>query len=163
MQYWRKFNETLNKVVDFVSGVATFLIIVVVLVQIIGRLIGNPAPWTEEATRFIFIWMIFLGIATGFRNSESARVTVLIDRFPKKFEMIKQALYNVFSVLFFLYMIIYGFQIMMQQVNMNEMGSAFRIPMWYIGIAVPVSGILGIIATIEYFLKKKTSREGVGK
>jgi len=38
---------------------------------------------------------------------------------------------------------------MMQQVNMNEMGSALMIPMWIIGASVPVSGILGIIGVVE--------------
>jgi TRAP-type C4-dicarboxylate transport system permease small subunit len=46
-------------------------------------------------------------------------------------------------------MIVYGFQLMMQQVNMNEMGSALMIPMWIIGASVPVSGILCVIGLLE--------------
>ncbi|MBW8382265.1 MAG: TRAP transporter small permease, partial [Youngiibacter sp.] len=50
------------------------------------------------------------------------------------------------------FMIVYGFQLMMQQVNMHEMGSALMIPMWLIGASVPVSGVLCVIGLFESLL-----------
>lgn len=150
-----KIFRSIDKLVDYVSGFATLLIILVVLIQISGRAIGNPAPWTEEATRFIFIWMIFIGIATGFRSFESARVTILIDKASPRFDKIADFLYIFFSISFFFFMVVYGFQVMMQQVNMNEMGSALRIPMWLVGLSVPVSGVLGMFAVFESFYYKQ--------
>lgn len=144
-----RFFSILDKIVDWVAGIATLGIIITVMIQILGRVFGNPAPWTEEATRFIFIWVIFIGIAMGFRKSESARVTIVITYAPAFVRKLSKWLYVVASFGFFLFMIIYGFDLMMQQVNMNEMGSALMIPMWIIGISVPVSGILGIFGVIE--------------
>ncbi|MBW8381221.1 MAG: TRAP transporter small permease subunit, partial [Youngiibacter sp.] len=77
-----KFVGVLNKTVDALAGIATGSIVITVLIQIIGRLVNNPAPWTEEGTRFIFIWIIFLGIGMGFRKAESARVTIMVGYAP---------------------------------------------------------------------------------
>lgn len=148
----RKFFKTLNGFVDLAAGTATFLIIVTVVIQILGRSLRNPAPWTEEATRFIFIWLIFLGISMGFRQGESARVTILLEYLPKGVAKFSTYIYVVFSMGFFAFMILYGYRVMMQQVNMNEMGSAMRIPMWTIGASVPVSGVLGIFGILESIL-----------
>ena len=40
----------------------------------------------------------------------------------------------------------------MQQARMGEMGSALRIPMWLVGIAVPIGGIFGFIGTLNTLL-----------
>lgn len=143
------FVGVLNKLVDALAGIAAGSIVITVIIQILGRVLGNPAPWTEEGTRFIFIWMIFLGIGMGFRKSESARVTILIGYAPLFFRKLSKWTYTLFSVIFFGFMIVYGYQVMMQQVNMNEMGSALMIPMWLIGASVPFSGILGILGIVE--------------
>ena len=63
-------------------GLACVGILVVVLLQVASRLLGAPVSWTEEATRYLFVWMIFLGLAAGFRTVESARVTVFIAMMP---------------------------------------------------------------------------------
>ena len=42
-----------------------------ILVQIIGRVIGHPFPWTEETSRYLFLWMMFVALAAGFNQAES--------------------------------------------------------------------------------------------
>ena len=50
---------------DGATGVAVAAILVVVLAQVVGRLLGAPFSWTEELTRACFIWMVFAGVAAG--------------------------------------------------------------------------------------------------
>lgn len=50
-------------------------------------------------------------------------------------------------------MVIYGWELVMQQKMLNEMGTALRIPMTIIGFCVPLSGVLGITGTIQSFLE----------
>ena len=48
---------------------APFVIVLGLLVtvscQALSRLTGASAPWTEELSRFLFIWTAFLGMASG--------------------------------------------------------------------------------------------------
>ena len=60
-----------------------------------------PVSWTEEATRYLFVWMIFLGLAAGFRTVETARVTVFIAIMSDHLRRLSVPIYVVSSVLFF--------------------------------------------------------------
>jgi TRAP-type C4-dicarboxylate transport system permease small subunit len=148
----KKFFEKINIVADLLGIFVALAIFITILIQITGRLIRNPAPWTEEATRFLFIWMIFLGIGMGFRRCESTRITIFLDYMPSVIRRFSKWIYILSSIGFFVFMIIYGANLAQQQFKMNEIGSAFMIPMWLVGISVPVSGVIGILGVIENVL-----------
>jgi len=148
----KKFFEIFNKIFDSIAVLVTLAIFITVIIQIVGRFVGHPASWTEEGTRFLFTWMIFLGVGIGFRRAESARVTVFLNWMPKVMHKIAKWIYTVSSIGFFLFMFFYGLQLVGQQVRMNEMGSALMIPMWIVGICIPISAVLGILGIIESLL-----------
>jgi TRAP-type C4-dicarboxylate transport system permease small subunit len=138
-----------NKIPDYLAGVGVGAVIVTVSIQILGRWLGRPAPWTEEATRFLFIWLVFLGIGSGFRRAESARVTVFLNYLPGFLKRLAPWIYVVSTVGFFIFMFVTGVQLVSQQVRMRELGSALMIPMWLVGLCVPLSAVLGILGVME--------------
>jgi TRAP-type C4-dicarboxylate transport system permease small subunit len=141
---------------DFAAGATAAGILIVVLIQVVSRLIGMPVSWSEEATRYLFVWMVFLGLAAGFRTVESARVVVFIAAVPSVFRRLAVPIYVSSSVLFFALMGWTGFSLIRQQIMMNEETATLPIPMWIIGLIMPISAILAILAIIESL---KTNRE----
>jgi TRAP-type C4-dicarboxylate transport system permease small subunit len=133
---------------DVVAGIAAFGVLVVVLLQVASRLLGAPIPWTEEATRYLFVWMIFLGLAAGFRTVETARVTVFIALVPRIFSRLAVPIYVVSSVLFFALMGWTGFHLVRLQLVMNETAATLAIPMWMIGMVMPLSALLAVLGII---------------
>ncbi len=136
-------------VADVAAGAACAGVLIVVLLQVIGRLTGHPLPWTEEATRFLFIWMVFLGLAAGFRTVESARVVVFLVMGQRIFHHLAVPIYVVSSVLFFGLMGWTGLTLVQQQIMMNETAATLPIPMWLIGMVMPVSAVIAILAIVE--------------
>ena len=143
--------------VDFLEnvivGVALTGMFFTIMAQIIGRLVAHPFPWTEETTRYLFIWMMFIALAAGFNKAESSRVVLFLNLGPKWLKKFSEVLYAVIVIGFFGFMVIYGWELVMQQKMLNEMGTALRIPMTIIGFCVPLSGVLGITGTIQSFLE----------
>lgn len=154
------FFRTVNRVTDIAAILMTVAILVVVVIQITGRLADRPAPWTEEATRVFFICMIYLGIGIGFRRGESARVTVFLDWLPAWVRRQAIWIYVVSTVGFFVFMLYTGIQLVVQQYTMNELGAAFMIPMWWVGLFVPLSAVLGILGVAENILFYRELLEG---
>ena len=142
------FDRVMRALTDVVAGIAAFGVLVVVLLQVASRLVGAPVPWTEEATRYLFVWMIFLGIAAGFRTVESARVTVFIALAPRVFGRLAVPIYVASSVLFFALMGWTGYQMVQLQFNMNETAATLAIPMWVIGMVMPLSALLAILGIV---------------
>lgn len=144
-----RFFSVLNCITDVMAALSAAAIFIVVVWQVFGRVLGIPAPWTEEVTRFLFIWLIFLGIGIGFRKAESARVTILVQYAPKFLQKAGVWLYTIATIGFFLFMLVYGIELMSQQLNTNEKSAALLLPMWLIGLSIPVAAITGILNVIQ--------------
>lgn len=158
-----KFFDIVDMLENVIVGVALVGMFFTIIFQIVGRLMAHPFPWTEETTRYLFIWMMFIALASGFNRAESSRVVLLLNIGPRWLKKLSEALYAVVVLGFFLFMIIFGAEIVRQQLMLNEMGTALRIPMTIVGFCVPFSGVLGIIGTVQSFLEYRGNISISGK
>lgn len=142
-----------NRLENIILALLVIGMVLVIVIQIIGRVVGRPFPWTEETSRYLFLWMMFVALAAGFNRCESSRVTLLLQVGPDWLKKCSELLYFICVEAFFLFMIVYGTQVVLQQIQFREMGTALRIPMYFIGICQPIGGLLGFIGTIESFLE----------
>ena len=99
------------------------------------------------------MFFTIMALAAGFNKAESSRVVLFLNLGPKWLKKFSEVLYAVIVIGFFGFMVIYGWELVMQQKMLNEMGTALRIPMTIIGFCVPLSGVLGITGTIQSFLE----------
>ncbi len=161
----RRFFGAAEKIELALGGLCLATLFVVVLIGIASRLMNVNAAWYEETTRVFFLWMMWIGVGAGFNHSESSRVTVLVKKLPEPCKKVCYVLYYVFNIALFAIIIWFGFRSALQQAKMGEMGSALRIPMWIVGIAVPVGGIFGLIGTLNTLFfenwRLKTSAEEI--
>lgn len=134
---------------DGVTGLAVAAIVLVVLVQVAGRLLGVPFSWTEELTRACFIWMVFAGIAASTRHADAARVTVLLGYFPRFVQRAALPMYVGCSLAFFGLTVWTGWYMVRQQVVMNEQIATLGWPSWVVGVIVPASAVLSIVALFQ--------------
>lgn len=147
------FFDVVNKLEDIVLGILVTGMVAVIMIQIIGRITGHPFPWTEESSRYLFLCMMFVALAAGFSKCESSRVTLFLQIGPAWLKKLSEILYAVFVIAFFVVMLIYGWEVVQQQIDWEEMGTALLIPMWIIGICQPIGAVLGIIGTLQNFLE----------
>ena len=148
-----KLFDIVDRLEDIFCGGTLVCLLVVVLLQVFCRLVRIRAPWTEETTRFFFLWMMFLAVAAGFNRAESSRVLVLVEHLPKPVQLLCTALYYLFSFGFFGFMVVYGAQLTSQKFAFHEMGTSVPIPMGIVMACVPVCGVLGIVGTLQSLLE----------
>ena len=59
-------------------SICLVLMVLSVTIQVISRyLMKGTIPWTEEATRFLFIWMVFPAIGVCAKKGKHIRITLL--------------------------------------------------------------------------------------
>ena len=148
----RKFFTAAERIELIIGGFCLAALFLVVLIGIASRLLNVNAAWYEETTRVFFLWMMWAGVGAGFNHSESSRVTFVVNKLPVSGQKICHVLYYVLNFFMFAIIIWFGFRSALQQARMGEMGSALRIPMWLVGIAVPIGGIFGFIGTLNTLL-----------
>ena len=53
-----------------------------------------------------------------------------------------------------------GLELVVQQYTMNEMGAAWMIPMWLVGLFMPLSAMMGILGVAENLILHPHLLEG---
>ena len=85
-----------------VSSVVLVAMIVVILIQIIFRLMGNPLSWTEEVARWMLVWATFAGANYAFKNGGLIRVDFFVKKlFKKKGRRITDIAAMMFMIVYF--------------------------------------------------------------
>jgi C4-dicarboxylate transporter, DctQ subunit len=133
--------------VDGAAGLFAFALVLVVLMQVAGRLNGTPVPWSEELTRAMFLWMVFLGLSSSMRSADAARVTVLLEKVPA-LRRLAMPVYLLSCLGFFALMAWTGLAMVRQQFLMNESIATLGCPSWLIGAVMPLSALIAAAGTL---------------
>ena len=104
------------------GGICLAALFIVVIIGVFSRILNVNTAWYEETTRVFFLWMMWVGVGTGFNHSESSRVTVLVNLLPEILQKICHALYYILNLVMFAVLIGFGVRLAIQQFTMNEMG-----------------------------------------
>ena len=103
----------------------------------------------EELRRACFIWMVFTGVAASIRHADAARVTVLLNYFPKFVKNSALPIYVLCNLIFSTLTIWTGLYLVRQQVVMHEHIATLGVPSWTVGIVLPLSAALSIFSLIQ--------------
>jgi TRAP-type C4-dicarboxylate transport system permease small subunit len=138
----------LERLTDAICCLAAAGTVLVVLAQVVSRLLGAPISWSEELTRALFIWMVFMGLAASMRSADAARVTVFLQALPRSVRRLSLPIYLSCSIGFFILMAWMGGRMVRQQLAMNESIATLGWPSWVIGLVIPVSAAIAILCTL---------------
>lgn len=148
----QRFEEVL-----IVLGFLTFIILI--NLQVINRYIlpfiefANITTWTEEVSRYIFIFVSFLGASLAIKKRDSIQVTALVDRFPSGLQK-SIHIANTIFMLYFSYMIVkYGYTLIMFQFETGQTTPALSLPMAIPYSAVPLGFLLMAIRLIQNLMQ----------
>lgn len=133
--------DKLEEVVLCASLVVTTLII---FMQIIMRSVFNSSlTWSEELTRYIFIWQIWLGVSIAQKEKQHIRVELLFTLFKnERFKKIIEIIAGIILIGFNVFLVIYGWEVVVQMMQRGNLSGAMRMPMWWVFLSLPVSSAL---------------------
>jgi len=132
--------------------VATVAILMVpITMQVISRYTALIPSyiWTEELSRFVFIWMVMLGAMIAVRDGTHLDVDVWPTLKPRANAMLRIAT-NLLVLVFAMVYVYWGIEFL--QFGWNQSSELAELPMTYIFIAWPLSGITWVVFLGEQFL-----------
>ena len=113
--------------------------------------------WSEELTRFAFIWMSMLGVAVATRRSKNMDVDFIVNLMPKIMKLINSIFTKALIIGFLFVLIFYGIELV--TITFKQLSPGMRLPMAYMYLSVPVGGILMLIFTIENIINDIKNRK----
>jgi len=133
--------------------VATVAILIVpVTLQIISRYTALIPSWiwTEELSRFLFIWMVMLGAMIGIREHSHFEVDVWPDLAPKRSALLR-IVSDLCVLVFALVFVWWG--IAFVRFGWDQLSELAELPMPWIFIAWPLAGATWALFLGESFLE----------
>ena len=140
----RALNRVLVRIETCAVGGLLITVCAVVLLQVLMRyLFAYPNPWSEEVSRFCFIWLSLLGASLAVEHRAHFgfdQVTrALAPRAKRAVERCAGAVVLAFSLL------LIGTGVALMDLTMGERSPALNLPVALVYAAAPVSGVLMVI------------------
>ena len=137
--------KRLDKVLEFICCTLLALMTILVTWQVVSRyVLNNPSTVTEELVLFSFVWMGLLGGSYLFGKNEHMAMTFLFDKLSEKNQIKVRIFFELVIMAFAVFILVFGGW-NMSKLSMGQLSSSLQIPMGYIYLALPLSGITTMI------------------
>lgn len=156
-----RISKFVDKLINLILGVSLIAIVILVFCNVVLRYIFDSGLiWGPELSRYIFIWMTFVGAIAALKHNEHLAVNMVIKRLPERIKKIVIILGNLI-MLGVLYIVITG-SWKMTVINKASSSPATGLPLSVIyvsGIVLGVSMVIIILINTYKLLFNKASGE----
>lgn len=105
----------------------------------------------------MFIWQIWLGTSVSMKGNDHIRMDMLSNKLKGRGKLVLAIVANVTLLLFCVFLVKYGFDLVMSMKARGNSSTALKIPMWIVYASLPFSQLvvgLRIIGQIVTSVKK---------
>lgn len=143
-----------------ISVVLMSLMTIIIFIQVIMRYVmKNSLSWSEELARYLFIWLIYIGISYGAKKMQHIKIEASLKLFPKKVRPIIVIIGDFLFFGFSLFIVYTSSIVVQRQIELGQVSPAMHIPIWIVYAAPLVGFVLTSIRqaqVIIYRVKKLT-------
>ncbi|WP_213995907.1 TRAP transporter small permease [Tepidanaerobacter syntrophicus] len=120
--------DYVEKILEIGTFISFIALVITVLIQIFTRFfpLGISFIWTEEATRFLFIFSIAFAAPLAMKNKEYVNVDLILNILPKNIRKIFDIMIDLLSVVLFI--IVFFQAIKFAKLGVGQTSPAMRIP-----------------------------------
>ncbi len=157
----KKILDIVERLIKILCQLFISIIVVVIFYAVVMRYVfRHPPAWSEELSRFVFIWMIMFGAVLATREQSHIQVTFLVDLLPKRMRLFFSAFVHLLMIGFCWVMIQQGMKI--YPIVAQASSPSFGISMGWLYLSIPVSGVLMGIFILEIMVRSIVERVNAG-
>ena len=154
-----KIYAMLQKIIKYLIAIFLTSMVVLVFANVISRYFLNFAiAWTEEVSRFMFIWVVFLSAVLAYVNDEHLKLDILEKKLPEKTGQVVAVICDLI-VMYAIYLITAGGLNLATQ-SWNWLSPAISFSYGIVYLVVPICGGIMLLQTLfklYYHVKKIVS------
>ena len=157
----RALSAALSPVMRLVEAALVALalaMIVLVFVQVVLRYLTDFSFYgSEELSRFIFIWFIFLSAALGLDRGIHFAVDAMLGYMPQGVRRALEIASHLIVLAVLTVLMLRGFDMSVR--NWRQLSSAMQVPLTFANAAVPVSCALMVLITLRNLFSPAAAKE----
>lgn len=138
----------MEKVLKIFTTFFMLLLVFILTASVIFRYVFNsPISFAEESSRYILVWMSFLGAGLAAKWDSHMRVDAFLGKMPKKAQLWIKTVINLVTVVFLSFGVYYGMKLVIR--THEQVSELLRINMSIMYFAV----VAGFAIMIGYLLR----------
>ena len=140
MRMLNKLSKTINGAAEWFIAICLGVMSVVVFAQVVCRLVAGSLPWSEELSRYLMIYMVYIGTAVGIHKGNHIAVEFVMGLCPEKVQKLVEILMDILMMVAFVILCYYGMKIV--NITMMQKSPAMQIKMGYVYFSMVLGGAL---------------------
>lgn len=146
--FFRTVFDLMDRCINWFLALLMAAMVVIISAQVWYRfMLNDPLSWSEEAGRYLFVWISFIGAAAGVRYQVHLGIDLMDKLLSPNAYKWAVVLVNVIIQIFLLMIIYWGFKIL--GVIKFQESASMHISMRYPYMAVPVGSIFMFINSVR--------------
>lgn len=122
----------------------------VLFIQVVMRKVfNNSLSWSEELARYMFIWLVFLGVSYGAKQMKHLRIDAFLGIFPKKVRPYVLILSEILVMVFSVIVVWSAYVTVSKYMQLGNLSAALHMPMWIVYSSAFLAYILVFIRQIQ--------------
>lgn len=150
--------EKVDAVIEALGVVAMSLMVLACLWQVFTRyVLGAPSGVTEEFMRYALIWTSLIGAPYAFGRGRHLAIVFLMNSLSSERRLTVRFIVDVCVLLFAVLVLIIG-GLFVANNAVGQVSAALGLPMQYMYLAAPLSGVLFLFYLYVDFKKLRTEK-----
>lgn len=154
-----KIIDRIMKLIEWICMALLAIAVCFVALQIIFRyFLSAPLGWTEQCSRFCFIWIVMLGIPIMFYRKSEISFDYIREKLPEKTRNRLMCALDLMGAFFCVGYFVYSMSLCMR--TGSRMTSGVAIPLNCLYAAQPVSAALTFFVFLKRFAETAKKKNG---
>ncbi len=154
------FDQILRWIENILAGLSLGGAAALAIVQVILRYVFDTIIfWSEEAIIYLVIFSTFVGAAITLRYNEHVNVNIVGFLFGQRGKRYLAALGAFITVIYCVIVGAYGWMWLTEPGLRNTLTPALKLPLWVVGLSLPIGITLMFIRSIETAYRAARGRQ----
>ncbi len=151
-------NKRLIQFIKWILIVFGTAMTILVIVNVILRYVFNTGlTWSEEASRFLFIWTTFMGSILAAYNHKHMRLDLIVEKLPKSVSKVVQLIAYLITIVLLFWLVTGGISVI--QTSWSMPTAALKIPKGLVYLGAPICFGYMILQCISDIIKLFISKK----
>ena len=144
--------KILRTILDTISEKMSIGILAVMVVLVVSQVIArycfhSPIPWTEQLSKYMFVWLVLISGAYMFGQRGHMNISFFKGKLPKTIQTVLDYMSEIILLVFAGAVLLVG-GFMALKIGIPQRDAALQISMGYVYSALPISGVITLLYSV---------------
>lgn len=160
MSILKKFDKGVCTAEEIIAAITLLAMCIIVFLGVVMRYIGIPFSVSDELSRYLMIWCIYVGVIVATREKAHVGVDVLVAMLPKAAQKVLNILASVITLATFVWLFYLTLSWVLSTMQGNiQLTPLMKVPFYTVYISMPIGFGLSIIEQIKNMISDFGKKE----